>query len=430
LEFQIRGLLVEKPNVTARHCNVNGNGTGNGASDQPSLTTPNARHGSGNRSGLQKQMSPSLRPPRRSNIEMASPFAPELEEEEEETNEKQQEEETNEKQQEEKEEKDQEKEEKQEAESLPSKKQVKVSVITKKEEGDKPADSNNNNNNNNKKKKESGDSNRPVLKAGLKSSRGALKALPREISIAEDDDDEVTKFSLEDDSINSSNSPTFEADKTEMTDAYNAKGLYTGTVSRKYNMPHGMGIMHYHQASNKNNKAYQGDWHLGHWHGKGIIRTAEGDVYTGGVVNDLKEGTGVMVYAGQNTTFNGTFKQDEPVQGTMTYFDNKKYVGQLKNGAWHGKGTLSYADATKYEGEFRNGVQHGKGVYTFSDGSVYKGESVMGAYEGTGKMTWADGGCYEGEWKQGEANGHGMETRPDGSLRHHGDWRKGVPVRT
>ena len=52
----------------------------------------------------------------------------------------------------------------------------------------------------------------------------------------------------------------------------------------------------------------------------------------------------------------------------------------------------------------------------------------MNVFEGKGKMTWNDGGWYEGEWKEGEANGHGMEIKPNGRIRHHGEWRKGVPV--
>ena len=262
-------------------------------------------------------------------------------------------------------------------------------------------------------------SSRPVMKSGLKSNRTAIKALPREVSIANDDDDEVTKFSVE-----SNGSPTIEVDKTPMRDAYGAKGLYTGTVSRKgEQFPHGRGTMEYESGG----KIYEGDWYNGHWHGKATIKTSKG-VYTGTVVNDLKDGDGEMFYT-EGHTFKGKFEQDEPVVGVMTYVDKREYVGQLRNHVMHGKGRLTYPDGSKYTGEFQNGVQHGTGTYNFSDGSIYEGQSVMGVYEGKGQMTWSDGGWYEGEWKQGEANGHGMEIRPDGSLRHHGKWRKGVPVR-
>ena len=122
-------------------------------------------------------------------------------------------------------------------------------------------------------------------------------------------------------------------------------------------------------------------------------------------VTQIHEGSGVYYYH-DGRQFKGTFSQDEPV-----------------------KGTLSFPDGSKYIGELRNGARHGHGVYHFSDGSVYEGESVMDRFEGKGKMTWNDGGWYEGEWSQGEIHGYGMEIRPDGSLRHNGLWRKGVPIR-
>lgn len=53
----------------------------------------------------------------------------------------------------------------------------------------------------------------------------------------------------------------------------------------------------------------------------------------------------------------------------------------------------------------------------------------MNIFEGQGKMTWTDGGWYEGQWMQGEIHGQGKEVRADGSLRHEGQWSKGVPIR-
>jgi hypothetical protein len=123
------------------------------------------------------------------------------------------------------------------------------------------------------------------------------------------------------------------------------------------------------------------------------------------VVNDLKEGTGKIVY-NDGRVFEGRFEDDEAEEGTIMFPDGAKYVGQLHNGARHGFGT-----------------------YYFTDGSIYEGESVMNVFEGKGKMTWNDGGWYEGEWLQGEIHGQGKEIRPDGSLRHDGKWSKGVPIR-
>lgn len=234
-----------------------------------------------------------------------------------------------------------------------------------------------------------------VISGKFKSDKAAIRALPRELSIYNTDDDDITKYSVDD------GQPTYEVEKSEFRDAYNVRGIYTGTIHRASGMPHGFGKMVYHLGG----RYYEGDWHMGHWHGKGVFRNQDGDVYEGHMVNDLKEGTGKLQYA-DGRVFEGRFDDDEAVEGTIRFPDGAKYEGQLHNGA-----------------------RHGFGVYYFNDGSVYEGESVMNVFEGKGKMTWNDGGWYEGEWSQGEIHGEGKEIRPDGSLRHDGRWSKGVPIR-
>lgn len=240
----------------------------------------------------------------------------------------------------------------------------------------------------------------------------AIKALPRELSInnhsnyLNDDDDDRENDIDSDDSEQKQQSEKYEVVNTEFIDAYNSRGIYSGTVQRATQMPHGRGKMIYHKGGNVGGRYYDGDWHVGHWHGYGIIRDAGGDIYEGQVVNDLKEGIGTMQFTDRRI-FQGEFRQDEASEGTM-----------------------SYIDGAQYEGELHHGNRHGFGVYRFSDGSSYEGESVMNLFEGSGKMTWSDGGWYEGDWSRGEIHGFGNEYRPDGSLRHDGRWIKGVPIRT
>lgn len=229
----------------------------------------------------------------------------------------------------------------------------------------------------------------------FKSDKAAIKALPRELSIYNNDDDDVTKYSIDD------GQPTYLVEKCEFRDAYNVRGIFSGSIHRSSGMPHGFGKMVYHLGG----RYYEGDWFMGHWHGKGIFRNQEGDVYEGHMVNDLKEGMGKLTYA-DGRVFQGNFDDDEAVEGT-----------------------IKFPDGARYEGQLHNGARHGYGVYHFNDGSVYEGESVMNVFQGKGKMIWNDGGWYEGEWSQGEIHGRGKEIRPDGSLRHDGQWSKGVPIR-
>lgn len=259
----------------------------------------------------------------------------------------------------------------------------------------------------------------PSRRSGLVSSKSrkncfqtgtaAIKALPRELSIENSsnllNDDEQDEGGTED-SEHRRQSEKYEVENTECIDAYNTRGIYSGTVQRATQMPHGRGKMVYHKGGSAGGRYYEGDWHVGHWHGYGIIRDADGSVYKGQVVNDLKEGIGSMKFS-DGRIFQGEFRQDEACKGTM-----------------------SYIDGAQYKGELHHGNRHGFGVYRFADGSYYEGESVMNLFEGKGKMTWSDGGWYQGDWSRGEIHGFGMEYRPDGSLRHDGRWIKGVPIRT
>jgi len=78
--------------------------------------------------------------------------------------------------------------------------------------------------------------------------------------------------------------------------------------------------------------------------------------------------------------------------GTLTFPDGSKYVGQVKDGKPHGQGTLTFPGGYKYEGQFKNGAFHGHGT-----------------------MTWSDGGKYEGQWSDGAFHGYGVSTNPDGT---------------
>ena len=64
----------------------------------------------------------------------------------------------------------------------------------------------------------------------------------------------------------------------------------------------------------------------------------------------------------------------EDGQGTLTFPDGKKYVGEFKDGKRHGQGTFIWPSGTKYVGEFKNGKMHGKGILTSPDGKKYVGE--------------------------------------------------------
>ena len=52
----------------------------------------------------------------------------------------------------------------------------------------------------------------------------------------------------------------------------------------------------------------------------------------------------------------------------------EEYVGEFRNGKFHGFGTYTGSDGYKYVGGFKDGLEHGQGTYSYSDGFQYVGE--------------------------------------------------------
>jgi hypothetical protein len=73
--------------------------------------------------------------------------------------------------------------------------------------------------------------------------------------------------------------------------------------------------------------------------------------------------------------------------GTYTYTNGDKYVGEFKDGKWHGQGTLFFLDdGTKYSGEFKDDKPKGLGTFTFANGYIQKGIYADGKFVSTDKV--------------------------------------------
>ena len=276
-------------------------------------------------------------------------------------------------------------------------------------------------------------------RASIVSASQSVKSLPREIELAEDEENEEGEDSSMEDAFDdrsyvsrgsrisrddvrggrgkksrgkkkkggsqaggssSSDVETYEVKQQVIVDPYGEKGTYAGSLSKATGMPHGKGRLEYAAG-----RWYEGDWKHGRWTGQGRLSNGDGDLYEGELRNDHKHG-----------------------KGTMRFADGRVFVGEYINGQMI-EGRMTYQDGSTYEGSWVDGMRHGRGKCVFTDESIYEGEFREGEFHGHGKMSWSDGGWYEGEWWNGEMQGHGKEVRPDGSLRHEGAWSKGQPLR-
>ena len=89
-------------------------------------------------------------------------------------------------------------------------------------------------------------------------------------------------------------------------------------------------------------------------------------------------------------------------QGTITYSNGNKYVGEFLKGKFHGQGTYSYANGDKYDGEWKNYKKHGQGTFIDANGNKYVGEWKKGNMHGQGTITTADGTVIKGIFKNDE----------------------------
>ena len=67
--------------------------------------------------------------------------------------------------------------------------------------------------------------------------------------------------------------------------------------------------------------------------------------------------------------------------GTVTFSDDKKYVGEWKGGKATGHGTLTLADGEQYIGEWENGKRNGQGTLVYGPDSEWAGDKYVGAYK-------------------------------------------------
>lgn len=132
-------------------------------------------------------------------------------------------------------------------------------------------------------------------------------------------------------------------------------------------------------------------------------------------------------------------------QGTYHWTESKtylKYVGEWKDGNYHGKGVMYYKDGSRYDGPWVNDKMHGQGIWFYPDGTSiiivydngnivsqrkniqkidygngyrYEGETKNGVCHGKGVYYWNNNTRYEGEFKDGKLHGNGIIYYPDGT---------------
>ncbi len=162
------------------------------------------------------------------------------------------------------------------------------------------------------------------------------------------------------------------------------------------------------------------------FNGQGTQSFANGAKYVGEFRDNKFHGQGTSTSA-SGEKYVGEFRDNKfHGQGTYTFANGAKYVGEFRDNKFHGQGTSTSASGGMYVGEFRDNKFHGQGTSTLPSGEKYVGEFRDGKPNGQGTFTFADGAKYVGEFRDGKYNGQGTYTRADGR-KYVGEWRDGKP---
>ena len=218
---------------------------------------------------------------------------------------------------------------------------------------------------------------------------------------------------------------------------FHGKGTYYWTDGGTYSgdwvngVQHGYGVKTWDPNGQWGKDRYEGEYRNGKFNGQGTYTWGDGRKYVGNWVNDVREGYGVFTWAPgsqwEHDKYEGQFKDGKfNGQGTYTWGDGRKYVGNWVNDSREGYGVFTWApgsqwSADKYEGQFKGGKFNGQGTYTWADGRKYVGNWVNDSREGYGVFTWAPGSQwandrYEGQFKGGMFNGQGTYYFGDGRI--------------
>ena len=146
---------------------------------------------------------------------------------------------------------------------------------------------------------------------------------------------------------------------------------------------------------------YNGEWDKNQQNGKGNAKYANGDVYDGDWKNDFHDGTGKMTYA-NGSVYTGNWKDGKKNgNGTMTYANGSVYTGNWENGKKSGNGELKTTNKYVYNGYWKDNQQNGEGKATYANGDVYNGQWVNDMRNGKGIMKYKNKNVLKATWKEG-----------------------------
>ena len=182
--------------------------------------------------------------------------------------------------------------------------------------------------------------------------------------------------------------------------ADHCSGIYTGYWHDA--APDGPGTLRLDDGA-----VYDGEWRAGHFHGRGVYATIDGDVFCSDVWRESKQSC---------DTDHGTTERRRRRQQEDTHHDTTRAATS----------TCIWADGRVYRGDMVDGKKEGQGVLTWPYGAWYTGSFVQDQRTGQGRYQYPDGRTFVGEYHEDRPHGYGVMTAADGTtILYDGMWQLG-----
>lgn len=159
----------------------------------------------------------------------------------------------------------------------------------------------------------------------------------------------------------------------------------------------------------------------GEKHGEGELIWSNGDVFQGSFQNDLRHGSGLLVFglsieqgvANKGEYVGDWYKDKMHGQGYRRYPNGDVYVGGFESGKRHGHGCFYFSNGDGYWGQWEANFMHGKGRYYYETGLRFEGNFVRNKRFGVGKIEKEDQTLDIFQYVNDEVVGQGVRWSPD-----------------
>lgn len=173
--------------------------------------------------------------------------------------------------------------------------------------------------------------------------------------------------------------------------------------------------------------------------GPGKMKYANGDIYIGSWVADVRDGQGTMEYA-NGDEYSGLWAKGMHADGQRKFVETGHvYDGEWENDVPHGHGKMTYGsdwkegsadmkDGDIFEGPWEDGKHAvGEAFIIYNNGDSYRGGYERSLRHGTGRMEYAHGNIFEGTWVRGSRREGWVRAQIPQLGTYEGDWKDEHP---